>query len=90
MVVTSPQVSVYVYDLSMGMARAMSMAIVGKQVDIVPHTGIVVDWGGGKQLGGGRDGARGGTYDAEKRRQAGAQGERRFQETSFSIGLKSL
>ena len=24
------------------MARAMSMAIVGKQVDIIPHTGVVV------------------------------------------------
>ena len=31
-----------VYDLSNGLARTMSMAIVGKQVDIVPHTGIVV------------------------------------------------
>ena len=35
-------VNVHVYDLSNGMARAMSMAIVGKQVDIVPHTGVVL------------------------------------------------
>ena len=32
----------YVYDISQGMARGMSRAIVGKQVDIIPHTGIVV------------------------------------------------
>ena len=37
---TMTAVSCYVYDLSQGMARAMSMAVVGKQVDIVPHTGI--------------------------------------------------
>ena len=35
-------IAVYVYDLSGGMARAMSMAMVGKQVDIIPHTGVVV------------------------------------------------
>ena len=39
-------VSVHVYDLSMGMARVMSVSLVGKQVDIVPHTGIVVAWPG--------------------------------------------
>ena len=36
------QVQCHVYDLSNGLARAMSMAVVGKQVDIIPHTGIVV------------------------------------------------
>ena len=30
------------YDLSRGMARAMSMAIVGKQVDGIWHTGLLV------------------------------------------------
>ena len=39
-----PAVAIHVYDLSQGMARMMSMAIVGKQVDIIPHTGIVVTW----------------------------------------------
>ena len=35
------RVAVHVYDLSKGVARAMSMSIVGKQVDIIPHTGVV-------------------------------------------------
>ena len=35
-------VAVHVYDLSNGIARAMSMAVVGKQVDMIPHTGVVV------------------------------------------------
>jgi len=34
-------VQAYVYDISGGMARTMSMAFVGKQVDLIPHTGIV-------------------------------------------------
>ena len=34
------------YDLSNGLARVMSQSVVGKQVDIIPHTGVVVDWGG--------------------------------------------
>ena len=38
------------YDLSNGLARVMSQSVVGKQVDIIPHTGVVVDWGGGKKL----------------------------------------
>ena len=42
-------VAIHVYDLSGGMARVMSMAIVGKQVDIIPHTGIVVLWPGSTQ-----------------------------------------
>jgi hypothetical protein len=40
-------VCIYVYDLSMGMARVMSVSLVGKQVDIVPHTGVVVEWPSG-------------------------------------------
>jgi hypothetical protein len=38
------RVAIHVYDLSQGMARTMSMAMVGVQVDIIPHTGIVVHW----------------------------------------------
>lgn len=34
-------VQVYVYDLSQGMARAMSQGILGMQIDGVWHTGIV-------------------------------------------------
>ena len=45
-------VQAYVYDISQGMARAMSAAIVGKQVDIIPHTGIVC-WGREYFYGGG-------------------------------------
>jgi hypothetical protein len=37
-----PQVQCYVYDISQGMAKQMSMALVGKQVDYIPHTGVVV------------------------------------------------
>ena len=40
------RVEVAVYDLSNGLARVMSQSVVGKQVDIIPHTGVVVDWGG--------------------------------------------
>lgn len=36
------RVTAYVYDISQGMARGMSQALVGKQVDIIPHTGIIV------------------------------------------------
>ncbi|CAD7955992.1 unnamed protein product [Amoebophrya sp. A120] len=36
-----PRVQCYVYDISQGMARMMSMPLLGKQVDIIPHTGIV-------------------------------------------------
>jgi hypothetical protein len=48
-------VVLHLYDLSMGMARAMSMAFIGKQIDCIPHTGIVVYgheyfYGGGIQV----------------------------------------
>jgi hypothetical protein len=36
------KVQAYVYDITQGMARQMSMAFIGKQIDIIPHTGIVV------------------------------------------------
>jgi len=36
------KVQCYVYDISQGMARVLSTSLVGKQVDIIPHTGIVV------------------------------------------------
>ena len=35
-------VTLHVYDLSQGMARALSMQFLGIHLDIVPHTGIVV------------------------------------------------
>mmetsp|Transcript_98818 Transcript_98818/g.258138 ORF Transcript_98818/g.258138 Transcript_98818/m.258138 type:complete len:600 (+) Transcript_98818:67-1866(+) len=37
-----PQVQAYVYDITGGMAKMISMSLVGKQIDVVPHTGIVV------------------------------------------------
>ena len=38
-------VSLHVYDLSMGMAKTMSQQILGRQIDYVPHTGIVLGAG---------------------------------------------
>ena len=38
----SHPVTLYVYDLAQGMARAMSMSVIGIQIDIIPHTGIAV------------------------------------------------
>eukprot|EP00927_Polykrikos_kofoidii_P070502 TRINITY_DN6684_c0_g1_i1.p1 TRINITY_DN6684_c0_g1~~TRINITY_DN6684_c0_g1_i1.p1 ORF type:complete len:452 (-),score=76.24 TRINITY_DN6684_c0_g1_i1:299-1654(-) len=35
-------VQAYIYDISQGMASQMSMALIGKQIDLIPHTGIVV------------------------------------------------
>ncbi|XP_013090292.2 desumoylating isopeptidase 1-like [Biomphalaria glabrata] len=35
-------VKVYIYDISMGMARAMSQGILGRQINGIWHTGIVV------------------------------------------------
>ena len=48
-------VVLHLYDLSMGMARSLSAAIVGTQIDLIPHTGIVVYgneyfYGGGIQV----------------------------------------
>ena len=39
---SAPQVVCRVYDISLGMAKQMSLAVVGKQFDIIPHTGIYV------------------------------------------------
>ena len=36
------KVEVWLYDLSQGMARAMSMGFLGKQIDAIYHTGVVV------------------------------------------------
>jgi desumoylating isopeptidase 1 len=36
------KVTLNVYDLSNGLARQMSRMILGKQIDMIPHTGIVV------------------------------------------------
>jgi hypothetical protein len=36
------QVTLYVYDITMGMARNMSMMIIGQQIDAVYHTSIGV------------------------------------------------
>jgi hypothetical protein len=38
-------ISLHVYDLSRGMAATMSQQILGRQIDYVPHTGIVVGAG---------------------------------------------
>lgn len=50
-----PVVSLYVYDLSMGAAKAMSTALIGKQIDGIWHTGVEVFgqeyfFGGGIQV----------------------------------------
>eukprot|EP00891_Asterochloris_glomerata_P008685 jgi/Astpho2/8685/fgenesh1_pm.00128_%23_2_t len=40
------KVQLYVYDLSRGLARQLSMGLLGKQIDAIYHTSIVV---GGKE-----------------------------------------
>jgi desumoylating isopeptidase 1 len=35
-------VVLHVYDLSMGMASALSLGILGQQIDLIPHTGVCV------------------------------------------------
>jgi len=37
-----PKVQAYVYDISNGMAAQMSPMLLGKKIDLIPHTGIVV------------------------------------------------
>mmetsp|Transcript_78310 Transcript_78310/g.227154 ORF Transcript_78310/g.227154 Transcript_78310/m.227154 type:complete len:408 (-) Transcript_78310:125-1348(-) len=37
-----PKVQAYIYDITQGMASRLSMAMLGKQIDVIPHTGIVV------------------------------------------------
>merc|ERR1711920_844978 len=40
--ITDTTVQAYIYDVTQGMAKGMSQMLVGKQIDLVPHTGIVV------------------------------------------------
>ncbi|GMH43391.1 hypothetical protein BSKO_11313 [Bryopsis sp. KO-2023] len=54
------KVQLYVYDLSGGLARQMSMSFLGKQVDGIWHTGVVVS-GTEYYFGGGIQKARAGT-----------------------------
>ena len=54
------RVDLYIYDLSQGLARALSPTIVGKQIDGVWHTGVVI-WGIEYFYGGGIVAARAGT-----------------------------
>lgn len=49
------EVTLHVYDLSMGMARQMSGMLLGVTIDLIPHTGIVISgleyfYGGGPQV----------------------------------------
>jgi hypothetical protein len=37
-----PNVQLYVYDLSQGMARTLSLALTGKQIDAIYHTSVNV------------------------------------------------
>ena len=37
------KVQLYVYDLSQGLARSMSAALLGRQIDAVYHTSIVME-----------------------------------------------
>ena len=48
------EVTLHVYDLSMGMARQLSTALLGTTIEFIPHTGIVLSgieyfFGGGIQ-----------------------------------------
>lgn len=38
----SSSVSLYVYDITQGMAKGMSMMMIGQQVDAIYHTSLVV------------------------------------------------
>lgn len=40
--VTAGSVQALVYDISQGMAKGMSQMLIGKQLDLIPHTGISV------------------------------------------------
>lgn len=40
--ICSPQVKLYVYDLSMGMARSLSPSLIGREIPGIYHTGIAV------------------------------------------------
>lgn len=49
---TGQPVKCYVYDITQGMAKVLSPGLIGKQIDLVPHTGIVC-WGREYFFGGG-------------------------------------
>lgn len=36
------QIKLRVYDISHGLAKQLSMAFIGRQIDVVPHTGVEV------------------------------------------------
>ena len=38
----SYEVVLHVYDLSMGMAKQMSPMLLGRQIEMIPHTGVHV------------------------------------------------
>ena len=59
-ILMSAKVELYIYDLTQGMARMMSQALIGKQIDGVWHTGVVV-FGIEYFYGGGIVAARAGT-----------------------------
>ncbi|GMI11956.1 hypothetical protein TrLO_g5755 [Triparma laevis f. longispina] len=49
-----PAVQLATYDISGGLARSLSTQFLGVQIDLIPHTGVVVDgteyfFGGGIQ-----------------------------------------
>lgn len=49
-----PTVQLAIYDISGGLARSLSLQFVGTQIDLIPHTGVIVDgvehfFGGGLQ-----------------------------------------
>ena len=46
----SMKVQLYIYDLSQGMAKALSPMLLGKQIDGVWHTSIVLHEEGGKRI----------------------------------------
>jgi len=64
---SSSPVSVYIYDLSQGMMTAMSAQLLGKQLNGIWHTSIVVSYDGQPReffFGGGISSARPGTTSA--------------------------
>ena len=49
-----PTVQLAIYDISGGLARSLSLQFVGTQIDLIPHTGVIIDgvehfFGGGLQ-----------------------------------------
>ena len=51
---TRMEVTLHVYDISQGLARTLSPMLLGRQLDLIPHTGVVIQgveyfYGGGIQ-----------------------------------------